>query len=279
MMSLFNTIDGVAKLVASGETVRICVKGRSMSPTFKDGKDFIEISAVGDRELCVGDVVLFDRGDSLCVHRIIAVDGEKLIIRGDGNSIKALEYATTADVKGIILSGTFHNGTPFTVFDEKWMKNTEFVMRNALFLSYWHRLTGIIRRYPLSILVSTVLLYLSFFNPANLQFSYEVGGDKFIHTLMYFLCTLVFWFEWMYRHKLTRRNLLVGMLPCVLFPIIMGGLIEVAQEYLTVCRKGEVGDFLANIYGVMAALALSFTITYPVLKLLRKRRVKSTKTN
>jgi len=279
MKSLFNTIEGVAELVASGENVRIRVKGRSMSPTFKNNKDFITISPIGDHELCVGDVVLFDRGDSLCVHRIVGINGDKLVIKGDGNSISALEYATSADVKGIILSGTFHNGTPFTVYDEQWKKNTEFVMKNAGMLSAWYRFTGIVRRYPLSILVSVVLLYLSFFNPTDLQITLANDGDKLIHGIMYFSCTLVFWFEWIYRHRQTRRDMLVGMLPCVLFPIVMGGLIEIAQEYLTDCRSGELKDFMANICGIVAAMILSCLVTRPLVKLFRKRRAKTAKVN
>ena len=45
-----------------------------------------------------------------------------------------------------------------------------------------------------------------------------------------------------------RGHLLLGGVLC---PIIMGGLIELAQAYLTTCRSGDFFDFVCNSLGVL----------------------------
>ena len=45
-----------------------------------------------------------------------------------------------------------------------------------------------------------------------------------------------------------RGHLLIGGILC---PIIMGGLIELAQAYLTTCRSGDIYDFFCNSLGVL----------------------------
>ena len=45
-----------------------------------------------------------------------------------------------------------------------------------------------------------------------------------------------------------RGHLLLGGVLC---PIIMGGLIELAQAYLTTCRSGDFFDFVCNSMGVL----------------------------
>ena len=42
----------------------------------------------------------------------------------------------------------------------------------------------------------------------------------------------------------------------VLFPIALGGLMELGQAYLTTCRNGDVIDFIANSIGVLIALPI-----------------------
>lgn len=64
------------------------------------------------------------------------------------------------------------------------------------------------------------------------------------------LC-LVIWYEYLHSHKTvdTFKITLYGYL-C---PIIMSGLLELAQEYLTTCRSGEWMDLFANTTGATLA--------------------------
>ena len=51
--------------------------------------------------------------------------------------------------------------------------------------------------------------------------------------------------------------LLIGGMLC---PIIMGGLIELAQAYLTTCRSGDVYDFFCNSLGVLLGCCIGLII-------------------
>ena len=51
--------------------------------------------------------------------------------------------------------------------------------------------------------------------------------------------------------------LLIGGVLC---PIIMGGLIEFAQAYLTTCRSGDVYDFFCNSLGVLLGCCIGLII-------------------
>ena len=53
------------------------------------------------------------------------------------------------------------------------------------------------------------------------------------------------------------HTLLIGGVLC---PIIMGGLIELAQAYLTTCRSGDVYDFFCNSLGVLLGCCIGLII-------------------
>lgn len=80
---------------------------------------------------------------------------------------------------------------------------------------------------------------------------------------MYGTLTLTIWWEYTGKHKrqywdIMKRyrksrnfhwkDLLIGGMVC---PIIMGGLVELAQAYLTTCRSGDWFDVLCNTLGVL----------------------------
>lgn len=269
--------EQIKDILSQGQSVKINVTGRSMDPTFKDGKDVLVISPFDPEKLAVGDVVLFDRGDTICVHRIIARKGERLVIRGDGNPKHALEPCKVSDVIGIVTGGTFRGGKPFSITDEAWARQTAFVKKYYPMLCAWHKLRIILLKYPLSILVLLLLLYLSFADPStfeNVNESMKIS-DKLVHAIMYAGLSSVFWFEWIKGHGLRRRAYLRGILPCVVFPMILGGLIELGQTYLTGgARQGDWFDLLANICGSFVATVGMVLVAAPLFKKFRNRKNK-----
>lgn len=256
----------VMELLGEGQNVTIQVSGRSMSPTFKDQVDKIIVSPFNADELKKGDVVLFNRGDTICVHRIIKRKGDRLVIRGDGNSMKALEYAKTSDVMGLITGGTMYGGRKFSVSDKLWNFNTRFILSCFPLIALWHRVKFIVCRYPLSLLTFCVLLYLSVFNPSNKDFPSFENSDKVAHIIMYFGVSMVFWFEWLYRHALSKNTFKKGLVRCLLFPILLGGLLELLQEFCLEYRSGDLLDFAANCVGSLLALIASVGITIPIIR-------------
>ncbi|MGL5919531.1 MAG: S24/S26 family peptidase [Bacteroidales bacterium] len=100
---ILSHIDFIESFVhlADGRSVMIKVKGRSMYPLMRDGRDFAVICAT--TSIAKGDVVLARIGANQCVlHRVIKKQGENLILMGDGN-IYTTESCLCSDVKGTLV--------------------------------------------------------------------------------------------------------------------------------------------------------------------------------
>ncbi len=83
------------------------VQTGSMEPTFKKG-DMLFINKSDD--LNEGDVVVYKTGNILVVHRIVSIDGDEIITKGDANNI-ADSPITKADVKGKVTGKISNVGT------------------------------------------------------------------------------------------------------------------------------------------------------------------------
>ena len=77
----------VLRVLGQGSRVTIPVKGFSMLPFIRGGKDLVVLEKAGD-VLKVDDIVLFhvgpDDGGRYVMHRIISIDGDAVDIMGDG---------------------------------------------------------------------------------------------------------------------------------------------------------------------------------------------------
>jgi VanZ family protein len=89
--------------------------------------------------------------------------------------------------------------------------------------------------------------------------------DKWVHFVMYGVFSSCLWFDY-YRINQDKRFTLVAIILAVIFPIITGGLLELAQAYLTTCRSGEWMDFYANSIGVGIGLIIGPTIIWTLRK-------------
>lgn len=252
--------------IMDGRSVMVTATGRSMLPTFRPGVDRIIMSPFSPDELKVGDVVFFNRGDAVCVHRIIARRDDKLIIRGDGNAHNALERAFVKDVFALVTGGTMKGGHPFVIEDDAWKANTQFVMTHHKSLARVHWAERILRSYPLSMLALSVLMFLSFANFGGVELSTVSYFDKIVHVLMYMGVCTIFWMEWIRAHKNSKPRVKRALLFCCFFPVIMGGLIEVLQEYLVEYRGGDILDFAANTLGCALALAFALAVMQPLIR-------------
>lgn len=126
------------------------------------------------------------------------------------------------------------------------------------------RIDRILKRYPLSLIILAVIVYLSFFRPPKTSLNEIDNIDKLAHIAMYggFCCVL--WFEYFMSHlKLQVNSIFWG---AIIGPILFSGAIEVMQELLTEHRGGDWWDFLFNTLGVVAAAIFSLYITKPLMK-------------
>lgn len=114
-----------------------------------------------------------------------------------------------------------------------------------------------IRKYPITLFTACIIICLSLFPIPEIPQAENVPFiDKWTHMVMYGSFCLFIWFEYLRNHKTVNvvRITLFGYL-C---PIIMSGLLELAQEYLTTCRSGEWLDLLANSTGATIAYLIGW---------------------
>lgn len=126
----------VVAMIDSGHTVTLTLHGYSMRPFLEDGRDKALLSSpagIGE-----GDVALAEIKPSVYVlHRIVAISGDNVTLRGDGNI--ANEYCKLTDLKAKAI-GFYRRGsdTLDSVESNKW----------KLYSWLWTRLYPI-RRYLL----------------------------------------------------------------------------------------------------------------------------------
>lgn len=127
----------VERMVSNGVTVKLRVKGYSMRPFIVGDRDSVTLERI--QRLEVGDIVLahLDSGDYV-IHRIYAIDGDRITLMGDGNLVLP-EYCSQKNVIGHVT--TIH--TPRKDIDPTSSKNRRLA-------ALWRRLLPI-RRYLLRI--------------------------------------------------------------------------------------------------------------------------------
>ena len=112
-------------------------------------------------------------------------------------------------------------------------------------------LKNLTRRYPLtSVLVAVIWVICLIPIPEDVPLGDVPMMDKWTHFVMYGTLCTVMWWEYLRRHEKTNAGRLV--LLAFLAPIVMSGLIELAQAYCTGGnRSGDWLDFAANTIGVV----------------------------
>ena len=116
-----------------------------------------------------------------------------------------------------------------------------------------------LKKYPLSILIIGIIMFLSFFNPPETPLYQVTNIDKVLHFLMYFGFCCVLWFEYFKSHNKTDTSRLI--LWAILAPILFSGLIEIGQQTLTPTRAADWWDLLFNTLGCIAAAIFSQFVT------------------
>lgn len=120
-----------------------------------------------------------------------------------------------------------------------------------------------LKKYPLTLIVIVIILYLSFFTPPKTQVDNIPGIDKLVHTCMYGGLCFLLWIEYFRIHRtINRRRMFIGG---IVLPVTLSGLIELLQAYCTTNRGGEWLDFGANTLGVLLAAAVGYYILRPLL--------------
>lgn len=126
-------------------------------------------------------------------------------------------------------------------------------------------LTHYLKTYPAGLLIVVAITLLSLLPIPEVPMAEDVPlADKWTHMVMYATLTLAIWVQYLRSHERVcwKRLMLYG----VLLPVVWGGLMELAQAYLTTCRSGDWMDFLANSVGVVIAVLLGLVVVRPYIK-------------
>ena len=85
--------------LATNKTVSFTVKGQSMWPFYKDGKTIVTVAS--PKQLKKYDVVLANYQEKVILHRIIKIQKDTYILRGDATTRK--EVVHLSDMFGKVL--------------------------------------------------------------------------------------------------------------------------------------------------------------------------------
>ena len=110
----------VTSLLAEGQEVVLLTKGGSMMPFLRSERDSVALRKLEKVE--VGDIVLAHLGGGRYVlHRIIAIDGDKVTLMGDGN-IKGTESCLKSDISGTVVRILKASGKEYVPGKGRWWR-------------------------------------------------------------------------------------------------------------------------------------------------------------
>ncbi|EJX09745.1 VanZ like protein [gut metagenome] len=117
-----------------------------------------------------------------------------------------------------------------------------------------------IRKYPISILVIAIVIYLSFFKPPETEVISIPGLDKVVHMCMYMGMSGMLWIEFLRAHRRQNAPQWHAWLGAFVCPVLFSGVVELLQSYCTSYRGGDWWDFAANTTGVMLASLIGWMV-------------------
>ena len=92
-------LEETAALLAEGREVVLNPRGRSMLPFIREGRDSVVLRLKDDVQ--VGDIVLARFTDRYVLHRVFAIEGDRLTLMGDGN-VGLKEFCGKEDILGTV---------------------------------------------------------------------------------------------------------------------------------------------------------------------------------
>lgn len=97
----------IARMLAEGNMVTLRAKGNSMLPFIVGGKDSVVLQKKDT--FAIGDIVLAEVAPQVFVlHRIVNIEGEVVILMGDGN-LQGTEECNKNNICGQVIA-IIHNG-------------------------------------------------------------------------------------------------------------------------------------------------------------------------
>ena len=117
-------MEEVRSLLSQGKEVSFTPKGYSMLPLLRTDRDSVILKKLPGAG--VGDIILVRTEGRYVLHRLISMEGDKLVLQGDGN-LQGTETCGPDDVLGTVIrikrgrlgfkpgNGRFWRGLPYIV--------------------------------------------------------------------------------------------------------------------------------------------------------------------
>ena len=240
MITIPNDIlfDEVTACVSRGESVVIVLYGNSMRPLMRSGVSKVRLSPI-ERELMVGDVVLFRYCGMWIMHRVVKIDGERLTIQGD--NCLTYEEVDREAVKAIMTEVIDEKGRVISCDSKRW----KWLSHWASFRKWMKRMVSRPMRKRLRIWYF-VLLAILMWAPLNglaAQFPNYVLGLRFDHVVH----ASVFIFSALFLVDLVRPKR--GWKLWLLLLSMATGVVTECVQYLLPYRGYDINDLVANFLG------------------------------
>ena len=132
---LFGEIE---QILREGGSATIRIKGDSMRPFLRNGRDTVTLSTLPDSGLRRGMVLLFRCGDHWLLHRLRHIDGGTLTIKGDGNC-RITERVEQVAVTGYA-SAIGRNGHTIAYGSVRWRLLTAYSLGIKVLRTGWYTL-------------------------------------------------------------------------------------------------------------------------------------------
>lgn len=87
----------INRIIDEGGKVTLRIKGHSMRPFLRNGRDDVVLNHIASEDIRQGMVVLFRHSKGHVLHRVRYIHGNTFIMKGDGNC-RTAEHATADDI-------------------------------------------------------------------------------------------------------------------------------------------------------------------------------------
>lgn len=229
----------VEQQLADGQRVKIPLRGTSMESTLREG-DVLTLGPLS-RPLRVGDVVLFRYRGDYRLHRLLSVEGDRCVMRGD--NCFTTEEAAASDVVALLLGvDRPRNGLHMEVGDARWLRATRRAERRRRCRQRAAGVAGRAARKRLRPWYFALLAFLMWapLNGVGIPLDNYILGlraDHLLHASVYLPCALLLC------DLFPRRRWLAWL------AAIGIGLLTEGVQYLLPWRGFDVNDLVANALG------------------------------
>ena len=129
----------VERMLTESDEVTITIRGNSMRPMLRDGRDGVVLRRYESESIRVGDVMLFKYRSGYVLHRVIKIEDEQITFAGDGN-YKIYEQAQRSEIVARMVAYV-RDGRRVESKDREWQRYSRL----------WMALPMIVRRVVLRI--------------------------------------------------------------------------------------------------------------------------------